>query len=93
MKQAITKHKYAAGTAFVGLNMIDAQLTKMALAKGAIELNPIVSPYGSNIAIKGLVALVIAGLLYHFKKEKLLLGLNLIFTGIVLWNLYVVVRY
>jgi len=64
------------GLVFVGLNVTDAWLTGQLLDRGFREANPIVTAYGSNLGIKGLLALVIAGLLVRFSKAKLLLILN-----------------
>ena len=75
---------------FVGLNLADSYLTKVALGMGAIELNPIASFFGTNIVIKGLIALAIVLALYWFNKEKLLWGLNFAFFGVVMWNLAMV---
>ncbi len=72
---------------FVGLNMADAWLTKSALNLGAIELNPVTVGWGSNVIAKGIVAIIVILALYLFYKEKLLLPLNFVLFGVVLWNL------
>lgn len=73
------------GIAFIVLNVIDACLTKEALAMGAIELNP-VGMFWSSVITKGFVALVIVVGLCLFKKERLLLPLSLAMVGICFWN-------
>lgn len=71
---------------FVGLNIIDALLTKMGLAIGAEELNPFMIHLGSSVLAKGLIALGLVVILYWFRKERALWLLNLAFLGVVLWN-------
>ena len=75
---------------FIGLNLADSYLTRIALGMGAVELNPITSFYGSNILVKGLIALGVVLALYWFRKEKLLWGLNFPLFGVVVWNLAMV---
>jgi len=72
---------------FVGLNIIDAYLTKMGLAMGAEELNPLMIHLGSSVLAKGLMALGLVVILYWFGKQRALWLLNLAFLGVVLWNL------
>jgi len=74
------------GLLFVGLNIVDAWLTKQLLAMGGRELNPIVITYGENMLIKGLIALAVVLLLIKFGKKKLLGGLNFCMLAVVLWN-------
>jgi hypothetical protein len=71
---------------FIGLNVADAYLTKMALAMGGTELNPM-GLLWTKMVIKGLVALAIVVGLYFWGKEKLLLPLGLGMFGICCWNL------
>jgi len=77
------------GIIFVGLNVCDAYLTKVALSMGALELNPLTTTWGSDLIAKGLVAAGIVLILYFFNKEKLLWALNMLFLGVVLWNMAV----
>ena len=77
------------GIIFVGLNVCDAYLTKAALSMGAAELNPLATTWGSDLIAKVLVATGILLLLYAFNKEKLLWPVNMLFLGVVLWNLAV----
>ena len=75
--------------AFIGLNILDAYLTKMALATGASELNPLTVFFGSDMIFKGLLATAIVIGLYFWGKEKLLPLLCLGMFGVCLWNLAV----
>ncbi|GAG98753.1 unnamed protein product [marine sediment metagenome] len=73
--------------AFVGLNILDAQLTGTALALGASELNPIAATgFGSSMLLKGLISLTVVIALLLFKRGKLLKPLNLGMLLVVLWN-------
>ena len=74
---------------FIGLNVCDAYLTKVALSMGAAELNPLTTTWGSDLIAKGLVAAGVVLILYAFQKEKLLWAVNMLFLGVVLWNLAV----
>lgn len=71
--------------AFAVLNVLDAYLTKEALAMGAMELNPVAMLWG-NMVVKGLAAVAIAAGLYLCKKEKLLLPLSVGMIAICFWN-------
>jgi hypothetical protein len=79
------------GIVFIALNLGDAYLTKVALSLGALEVNPLVTTWGSSLIAKGLVATGIALLLYAFRKEKLLWAVNILLLGIILWNFAVCV--
>lgn len=72
--------------AFVALNIADAYLTKIGLAAGAIEVNPLMASLGSSMIIKGVIALVLVGALYLLGKERILSLLNFGLLGIILWN-------
>ena len=72
---------------FVTLNVVDAFLTKTALSMGAVEFNPVMATIGSNMLIKGGIALALAFLLYYFRQRRALWLLNIILFGVVLWNL------
>jgi hypothetical protein len=71
---------------FVALNMADAYLTKMSLMAGAIEANPLMASLGSNIIIKGTLALTLVIAFYLLGKERILWLLNFGLLGIILWN-------
>jgi len=75
------------GITFVGLNILDAQLTGTALVLGASELNPIAATgFGSSMLLKGLIAIVIVIVLLFFRRGNLLKWLSLGMLLIVLWN-------
>jgi len=76
---------------FIGLNLVDAWLTKQAFALGEVELNPVVSyfGYGDNLLLKGLLALVIAVILWRLGKSYLSWYLNVLMIGVIWWNLAV----
>ena len=74
------------GVIFIGLNVLDAYLTKTALTLEATELTPLAEFFGSNMLWKGLIAGGIVGLLYLFHKERLLKYLNIGMALICLWN-------
>ena len=74
---------------FITLNLLDAYFTKVGLAIGAAEANPLMTSIGSNITAKVLMAMSLIFILYVFEKERVLWLLNFIFFGIVLWNLSV----
>jgi hypothetical protein len=77
----------ALGLTFVGLNIIDAHVSAVALALGGIELNPIAATgFGNSVLLKGLAATVIATVLFLFKRSNLLKWLDLGMLLIVVWN-------
>jgi hypothetical protein len=71
---------------FIILNVIDAYLTKVALAVGAVEVNPLMMSLGSNMMAKGLIAMALVFILYSFRKERVLWPLNFMLFGLILWN-------
>jgi len=75
-----------AAAMFITLNIMDAYLTKMALAVGAVELNPLMTSIGSSMIAKGLVAIALVFILYYFEKERVLWPLSFVLCGVVLWN-------
>ena len=73
--------------AFMGLNILDARLTRTALILGASELNPIAATgFGSSMLLKGLISLTVVIALLLFKRGKLLKPLNLGMLLVVLCN-------
>ena len=76
-------------TLFIILNLTDAYLTKAALLMGAAELNPLITQIGSSIVVKGLLAAAIVFILCYFRKDRVLWPLNILFVGVILWNLAV----
>ena len=71
---------------FIALNLLDAYLTKVSLAAGAVEFNPLMTSIGSSLMVKGLLAVALAFILYCFEKERVLWPLNFMLFGLVLWN-------
>ena len=71
---------------FITLNIMDAYLTKLALAIGAVEVNPLMTYIGSSMITKGLIAVALVFILYCFEKERVLWPLNFMLFGLVLWN-------
>lgn len=78
-----------AAVLFIGLNMFDALLTRMSLAAGAEELNPIAVSFGANILAKALIAVGIVVAMYCLGRERMLWWVNFGFLAIVLWNLQI----
>ena len=75
------------GIIFIELNIIDAQLTGVAIALGSSELNPIIgASYGSSIVFKATISFAIAFVLLWCKSGRLLKHLNFGMLGIVGWN-------
>lgn len=76
---------------FIGLNILDAWLTGLALRAGNYELNPFLGMrFGSNMLVKGLISAGIVAALVLFKRDRLLKPLSLGMALICTWN-YVVV--
>jgi len=75
-----------AAAMFMTLNIMDAYLTKMALAMGAVEVNPLMTSIGSSMITKGLIATALVFILYWFEKERVLWPLNFMLFGLILWN-------
>lgn len=73
------------GLLFIGLNIADAWLTNQVLEAGWHEINPVVSSYGTNMVIKGFLALAIVVALVRFGKTRLLWLLNIFMLAVVLW--------
>jgi len=72
---------------FVGLNILDAGLTRSALALGSSELNPIAATgFGSSMLLKGLISSAIVMALLLLKRGRLLKTLDLGMFLVVLWN-------
>lgn len=79
------------GIVFVGLNILDAQLTGTTLVLGASEFNPIAATgFGSSILLKGLLSLAIAIALVLSKRGRLLKPLCLGMLLVALWNSFAI---
>jgi hypothetical protein len=72
---------------FIGLNILDAWLTRVALGLGSQELNPFLGMgFGSSMLLKGLIAAAIVMALVFFKRDRLLKLLNFGMVLICAWN-------
>ena len=74
------------GLVFIGLSIADGWLTGQLVAMGGYEVNPVVTAYGSNMLVKGFLALAIALVLIRLGKAELLWVVNICMLAIVLWN-------
>jgi len=82
----IAVSNYLTGLLFVLLNLFDAWLTGQLIAHGGGEANPVVGAYGTDLLIKGLLALTITTVLILMGKAKLLKLLNIGMFLVVLWT-------
>jgi hypothetical protein len=74
-------------TVFIGLNILDAWLTGLALGAGSHELNFIISiRFGTSMLFKGLVSAAIVAALVFFERGWLLKPLSLLMLLICIWN-------
>jgi len=72
---------------FIGLNIVDAWLTGIALGLGSYELNPFLgAKFGSSMLVKGLISCLIVTALVLFKRGGLLKPLSLGMVLICAWN-------
>jgi hypothetical protein len=72
---------------FIGLNILDAWLTGLALGAGNYELNLFLGMrFGSNMLVKGLISAGIVATLVLFKRGRLLKPLSLGMSLICTWN-------
>jgi len=79
---------------FIGLNILDAWLTGIALGAGSYELNPFMSMgIGSNMLTKGLISMAIGAALILFKRGGLLKPLSLGMLIICAWNGFAVLSW
>jgi hypothetical protein len=73
--------------AFIGLNILDAWLTGIAVNLGGYELNPWLGlGFLSSITFKGLISTVIVLALVLFKRGGLLKPLSLGMLLVCAWN-------
>jgi len=79
---------------FIGLNILDAWLTSVALGLGSYELNPLINVrFGSSMLVKGLMATEIVLILILFKRGGLLKPLNLCMILICTWNSFAILSW
>jgi|GEM_PF-1261952 len=72
---------------FIGLNILDAWLTGIAIGAGSYELNPFLGMrFGSNMLFKGLLSAAIVLALVLFRRGRLLRPLNVGMLLICTWN-------
>ena len=72
---------------FIGLNLVDAWLTGIALGLGSYELNPFLGArFGSSVLVKGLISCLIVTALVLFKRGGLLRPLSLGMLLTCAWN-------
>ena len=74
------------GLLFIGLNVVDAWLTRQLMAIGGVEANWWPEPYNGNMLIKGAAALAVVLILIWVRKGKLLWLLNVGISIVVLSN-------
>lgn len=82
--------------AFIGLNILDARLTEVAVMAGSYELNPLLGArFFSSIPFKGLISAAFVLTLVLFKRGGLLKPLNVgmllvcAWNGLAVWSWYV----
>lgn len=81
---------------FIGLNAADALLTGLALALGAVEVNPVQHLFAAQLglpnmmALKVLFAVALGGVLWQRRKARLLMLMNYLLIAIVLNNTFTV---
>ena len=72
---------------FIGLNILDAWLTRVALGFGSYEFNPFIDiRLGSNMLVKGLVSFLIVITLVLVERGGLLKPLSIGMLLICIWN-------
>jgi hypothetical protein len=73
--------------AFIGLNILDAWLTGIAVSRGSYELNPMLGlGFLSSLLFKGLISTVIVLALVLFNRGGLLKPLSLGMLLVCAWN-------
>ena len=79
---------------FIGLNILDAWLTRVALGFGSYELNPFINMrLGSSMLVKGLIGAEIVMVLILFKRGRLLRPLNMCMILICTWNSFAILSW
>jgi len=81
---------------WIGLNAIDALLTGLALALGAVEANPLLNLVAGSLGhpgmlfVKTLFAIALGGILWERRRVRVLAGLNSLMAGVVIYNMLVI---
>ena len=79
---------------FIGLNILDAWLTRVALGLGSYELNLFMNiRLGSSLLVKGLIAAEIVLILILFKRGRLLKPLSIMMLLICTWNSFAILSW
>lgn len=81
---------------FISLQALDVVTTLVVLRMGGSEANPLVSHFMLVGSLQGLIfskmlALVIAVVAVRTRRRRVLRVVNVVFAGVVLWNLFVIV--
>ena len=72
---------------FIGLNILDAWLTRVALGFGSNEFNPFINiSLGSSMLVKGLISFLIVVILVSVERGGLLKPLSMGMLLICVWN-------
>ena len=72
---------------FIGLNILDAWLTRVALGFGSYEFNPFIDiRLGNSMLVKGLVSFLIVIILVWVERGGLLKPLSIGMLLICIWN-------
>ena len=72
---------------FIGLNILDAWLTRVTLGLGGYELNFLIDiRFGSSMLLKGLSSFLIVIILVLFERGWLLKPLSIVMLLICTWN-------
>jgi hypothetical protein len=75
---------------FLALQVMDILTTLVAFHLGALEVNPLVARLTHHFGpMGGLIGGKVIALLIVLRVRKLVWAANLIYAGVVLWNVYV----
>lgn len=82
---------------FAFLQLADLGTTVAVLKLGGVEQNPLVQHFMAAGPVAGvilakIVALAIGGAFFMMDKRRALRLVNVVFTGIVVWNLSIIAR-
>ena len=78
---------------FVSLNMLDAELTALALSLGSSEVNHFVEGFGFDLVLKTLVSAAFAIPLLLIRWWRALVLLCAGMSGVVAWNVIAVMTW
>jgi hypothetical protein len=86
------------GQVFIYLQLLDLLTTLVGFKMGASEASPFIrmlmhaGPV-TGVAVSKLVALVLGGVCIHLKKQHLIRWASYWYSGLVVWNLMIVLSY